>query len=125
MAKQALSAGNPALAKTDLGRVATRYPGTPAGAQAAMILAQMTFDEGKFADGLKILEPYQSPSASGPSIGAIWALTGDGRLAGGVLCCWSCQPGCSGGLCPSEAGVRLCLVPETMASQALIWKTSD
>ena len=82
-AKQALAAGNAALAKTDLGSVGTRYKGTPAGAQAAMILAQMTYDEGKFADGLKILEPYQSARAAGPNVAAVWALTGDGHLAAG------------------------------------------
>jgi predicted negative regulator of RcsB-dependent stress response len=82
-AKQALSAGNAALAKTDLGRVATRYKGTAAGAQAAMVLAQMHFDEGKVPDGLKVLEPYQSARAAGPNLGAIWVLTGDGQLAAG------------------------------------------
>src|SRR5688500_4139225 len=58
-AKQSLTAGNNALAATDLQRVASRYKGTPAGAQAAMLLAQLHYDQGKYADGLKALESYQ------------------------------------------------------------------
>lgn len=82
-AKQALAAGNAALATTDLQRVATRYTGTPSGAQAAMVLAQMEFDQGKIADGLKALEPYQSASAAGENLPAIWSLTGDGQISEG------------------------------------------
>lgn len=82
-AKQSMAAGNPALALNDLQRVAARYKGTPAGAQAAMLLAQMQFDQGKFAEGLQALEPYQTSSAAGPSLASIWSLTGDGLLASG------------------------------------------
>ena len=82
-AKQALSAGNAALAQTDLLRVATRYKGTSAGAQAAMVLAQINYDQGKIPEGLKVLEPYQTPSAAGPNLAAVWSLTGDGHMAGG------------------------------------------
>ena len=71
------------MAKTDLGRISIRYKGTPAGAQAAMILAQMQFDEGKAADGLKTLEPYQTAGAAGPNLAAGWVLTGDGQMASG------------------------------------------
>ena len=82
-AKQSLSAGNAALAQSDLGKVADRYKGTPSGAQAAMILAQLDFDQGKVPDGLKVLEPYQNSRAAGPMLGSIWSLTGDGQLASG------------------------------------------
>src|SRR5258708_2869105 len=58
-AKQSLSAGNQALAESDLKKVADRYKGTPAGAQAAMLLAQVLYDQGKPADGIKALEPFQ------------------------------------------------------------------
>ena len=80
-AKQSLAAGNAALAATDLQRVATKYEGTPAGAQAAMLLAQHDFDQDKFDDGLKVLQPYQKASAAGKNLGAIWSLTGDGLLS--------------------------------------------
>lgn len=82
-AKQSLSAGNQALAQSDLQKVATAYKGTPAGAQAAMLLAQVLYDQGKPAEGLKALEPFQSASASGPNLAAVWALTGDGQIAQG------------------------------------------
>jgi predicted negative regulator of RcsB-dependent stress response len=82
-AKQSLSAGNTALAQSDLGKVADRYKGTPSGAQAAMLLAQLDFDQGKVPDGLKVLEPYQSSRAAGPMLASIWSLTGDGQLAMG------------------------------------------
>ncbi|HUR22003.1 MAG TPA: tetratricopeptide repeat protein [Vicinamibacterales bacterium] len=80
-AKQSMAAGNAALATTDLQRVASRYKGTPAGAQAAMLLAQYDFDQDKFDDGLKVLQPYQTSSAAGRNLGAIWSLTGDGLLS--------------------------------------------
>ena len=82
-AKQSLSSGNAALARSDLEKVASRYQGTPAGAQAAMILAQLDYDQGKYADGEKVLAPYQSGTAAGPNLAAVWALTGDGQLGEG------------------------------------------
>ena len=82
-AKQSLAAGNQALASTDLQRVATRYKGTPAGVSAAMLLAQLNYDQDKYAEGIDVLKPYQSSSAAGASLAAIWALTGDGELSQG------------------------------------------
>ena len=82
-AKQSISAGNAALAESDLQKVANRYTGTPAGAQAAMLLAQMYFDQAKAPEGLKTLEPYQSGSTSGSSLAAVWVLTGDGQVLSG------------------------------------------
>ena len=80
-AKQSMAAGNAALAATDLQRVAARYKGTSAGAQAAMLLAQHNFDQDKFDEGLKILTPYQTSGAAGRNLAAIWSLTGDGLLS--------------------------------------------
>jgi predicted negative regulator of RcsB-dependent stress response len=82
-AKQSMSAGNAALAESDLQKVAVRYRGTMAGAQAAMLLAQLDFDRGKYAEGLKALEPYQTANAAGANLSAVWSLTGDGQLAAG------------------------------------------
>lgn len=84
-AKQSLAAGNAALAKTDLQRVAERYQGTPGGAMSAMILAQMQFDEGKYADGLKTIEAYENTKASGESYASILALKADGLTASGKV----------------------------------------
>jgi tetratricopeptide (TPR) repeat protein len=80
-AKQSIAAGNQALAQNDLQRVASRYKGTPAGAQAAMLLAQVEYSQGKWADGLRVLDGYTSESASGPNLAAVWSLSGDGQLA--------------------------------------------
>lgn len=80
-AKQSLAAGNAPLAQTDLQRVATRYKGTPAGVQAAMILAQLQYDQGKFAEGLQTLEPFRD--RSGTNQAQVLALLGDGELASG------------------------------------------
>ena len=80
-AKQSMSAGNAALATADLQKVASRYVGTPGGVQAAMLLAQLAYDQAKHVDGLKALEPYQSASAAGPAIADVWALVGDGQIA--------------------------------------------
>jgi predicted negative regulator of RcsB-dependent stress response len=82
-AKDALNAGNPALAQNDLQRVASRYKGTPAGAQAAMLLAQVEYSQAKFADGLKVLSDYTSERSAGPNLAAVWSLTGDGELGQG------------------------------------------
>lgn len=80
-AKQSLAAGNAPLAQTDLQRVATRYQGTPAGAQAAMVLAQMQYDEGKFNEGIQTLQPLAD--RSGPNQANVLSLIGDGQLATG------------------------------------------
>ena len=82
-AKQSLAAGNAALAESDLLKAATRYKGTPGGARAAMLLAQLEFEAGKIPDGLKALEPYQTGSAAGPNLPAIWGMIGDGQMAQG------------------------------------------
>ena len=79
-AKQSLAAGNRALAAADLEKVAVRYVGTDAGASAAMLFAQIQYDQAKVDDGLKALGPYQSPRAAGASLSDVWSLTGDGQL---------------------------------------------
>ncbi len=82
-ARQSLSAGNAALAMTDLQKVAARYVGTPAGAHAAMLLAQVSYDQAKHAEGLAALTPYQNAGAAGPVLADVWALVGDGQIATG------------------------------------------
>jgi predicted negative regulator of RcsB-dependent stress response len=82
-ARQSLSAGNAALAMTDLQRVASRYVGTPGGVQAAMLLAQVNYDQAKHAEGLQVLEPFKSKRAAGASLADVWTLVGDGQIAVG------------------------------------------
>ncbi|MEP6692047.1 MAG: tetratricopeptide repeat protein [Gemmatimonadaceae bacterium] len=51
-AQQAFSSGNQALALSDLQRVVNRFTGTPAADQAALLLVQLMYDGGKYADGI-------------------------------------------------------------------------
>jgi predicted negative regulator of RcsB-dependent stress response len=80
-AKQSIAAGNAPLAQADLQRVATRYKGTPSGVQAAMILAQIQYDQGKFAEGMQALEPFRS--GAGQLQASVLSLIADGQMASG------------------------------------------
>lgn len=75
-AEQSLQSGNLALATSDLQRVVTRYKGTGAGTEAAMLLAQADFNAGKYQDGLKILQ--EVVGKAGGSEAAVQSLIGDG-----------------------------------------------
>lgn len=55
-ARQAMASGNAPLALTDLRNVATRYEGTPGATQAALTIAQILYDQGKFQEGLAALD---------------------------------------------------------------------
>lgn len=55
-AQQSVASGNLPLATTDLRKAADRYRGTPAGNQAALALAQLLYDQGKFAEGIAAAE---------------------------------------------------------------------
>lgn len=80
-AKQSVAAGNAPLAQADLQRVASRYKNTPSGAQAAMILAQMQYDAGQYAEGLQTLNPFRT--VGGDLQASVLSLIGDGQLASG------------------------------------------
>lgn len=75
-AEQSLQSGNTALASSDLQRVISRYGATPAGAQAAMLLAQTDYNAKKYQDGIKALESVASKA--GLSEAAVRSLIGDG-----------------------------------------------
>lgn len=75
-AEQSLQSGNTALASSDLQRVIGRYAGTPAGTQAAMLLAQTEYNAGKYQDGIKALESVASKA--GLSEASVRSLIGDG-----------------------------------------------
>jgi predicted negative regulator of RcsB-dependent stress response len=69
-ARQSATAGNLPLAVSDLQKVATRYEGTPAGAQASITLAQALYQQKKFKDGIGVLKRAEAkaPSDFRPSI---------------------------------------------------------
>ena len=69
-ARQSASAGNLPLAVSDLQKVATRYEGTRAGAQASITLAQALYQQKKFKDGIAVLKRAEAkaPPDFKPSI---------------------------------------------------------
>ncbi len=76
-AQQSAASGNLDLARADLEKMVGRYAGTNAGTMGAMMLAQIQFDQGKAADGVKTLT---SASGSAPATmkAAIEGLIGAG-----------------------------------------------
>lgn len=61
-ARQAMASGNAPLALSDLRNVTTRYAGTTGAAQAALTMAQILYDQGKYREGMAELEKAaQSP----------------------------------------------------------------
>jgi tetratricopeptide (TPR) repeat protein len=75
-AEQSLQSGNAALATSDLQRVVSRYKGTGAGTEAAMLLAQTAYNAGKYQDGIKALQDVTGKA--GGSEAAVQSLIGDG-----------------------------------------------
>jgi tetratricopeptide (TPR) repeat protein len=55
-AETAFVSGNKALAQTEFERMIARFPGTNAGTQAAMLLAQVLYEQGKYVEGVTQLE---------------------------------------------------------------------
>lgn len=84
-AKQSLTAGNTALAQSDLQKVYTRYGSTSAGVEAAMLLAQNDYDTGKYQDGISTLQKIAGTSAAAESQATIESLVGDGYAQMGKL----------------------------------------
>jgi len=69
-ARQSAAAGNLPLAVSDLQKVATRYEGTRAGAQASITLAQSLYQQQKFKEGIAALKKAEAkaPADFRPSI---------------------------------------------------------
>ncbi len=80
LAKQSIGAQNPALAKSDLEKLVARYGGTGAGSEGAMLLAQLSYDQNKYQEGITVLE-NATKSAPQPMESEIRALMGDGYLS--------------------------------------------
>ena len=79
-AKQSIGAGNLSLAQSDLQKVYARYGSTTAGIQAALLLAQVNYDGGKFQDGISLLEKISGSSAAAGVEPTIRSLIGDGHM---------------------------------------------
>jgi len=76
-AEQSLQSGNTALAISDLQRVVSRYKGTGAGTEAALLLAQTDYNAGKYQDGIKVLQDISGKA--GGSEASVAGLIGDGH----------------------------------------------
>lgn len=84
-AKQSMTAGNLALAQSDLQKVFSRWESTPAGVEAAMLLAEIDFDAGKYQDGLTKLQKVAGSSAASANQSTIESLEGDGYAQMGKM----------------------------------------
>jgi predicted negative regulator of RcsB-dependent stress response len=79
-AKQSMGAGNLPLAQTDLQKVTSRYGSTPAGVEAALLLAQINYDAGKAQDGINVLQRAASAAASLGMEPTVRSMIGDGKV---------------------------------------------
>lgn len=79
LAKQSLQPGNPnvQLAESDLGKIADRYAGTPAGAEAGLLLGQLKLEKGDYQGAVTYLKGLSEKLASGPNASAVRGLLGD------------------------------------------------
>ena len=78
-AREEAAVGNSALAMSDLKKLVTRYPKTPAGIQGRIYLAQMNFDQKKFKEGIAELKSAESAVGSGDDFAAsVHLLQADG-----------------------------------------------
>ena len=68
-----------AKAADALAKVAQRYGGSAGGTEAALMYAQTKFDEGKFADGQKMLDEVRSPRAFASGIESLKAAGYEGE----------------------------------------------
>ncbi len=74
-AEAAFTSGNRPLAQSELERLVTRFSGTASGSQSAMLLAQLLYEQSKFAEGIAQLETALrgAPKAMRPGIHALIA----------------------------------------------------
>lgn len=79
-ALRSVSAGNTALAQSDLQKAVDQYGDTQPGIEAGLLLAEMDFNGGKFDDGVGVLQKLLGSSASSLDAATIYSLMGDGQL---------------------------------------------
>jgi predicted negative regulator of RcsB-dependent stress response len=79
-AQQSMASGNAPLAQSDLQTIVQKYGSTGPGVEAAMLLAQMDYDAGKFQDGIAALGRTLNSSAASLEGPAIRTLQGDGYM---------------------------------------------
>jgi len=81
--EQSIQAGNLPLAQSDLRRVMTRYAGTAAAVQAAMLLAETFYTQQKYAEGVTVLQATSTGGAAKPFASSVERLIADGYIQQG------------------------------------------
>jgi predicted negative regulator of RcsB-dependent stress response len=76
LAKQSVASGNTPLAESDLQKVADRFNGTPAGAEAGLMLGQIKLDKADYQGAATYLQQL-ADKLDGPNAAAARGLLGD------------------------------------------------
>jgi len=76
IAKQSVASGNVPLAESDLQKVADRYAGTTAGAEAGLMLGQLRLEQGKYQEAADYLKGLVT-RLDGPNAASARSLLGD------------------------------------------------
>ncbi len=76
-ARTAVASQNLVLAKNELQRTVTRWPNTMGGREAALLLAQIDYEQGQYQEGVDVLKKLRSTNADF-SPGAVQNLLADG-----------------------------------------------
>ncbi len=79
-AMQSVSAGNQALAQSDLQKVADQFGDTQSGIEAGLLLAQLNFNAGKNDAGIAVLQKLLTEKGASLDEASINSLIGDGQL---------------------------------------------
>lgn len=77
-AQQLRQTGDAAKAEAELSKVTAQYSGTAGGTQAAMVVAQLRYDAGKYAEGLQALEQLKEGGVSDEFEASVEALIAAG-----------------------------------------------
>ena len=84
-AERSYLSGNLPLAAKDLGNVSKNFDGTAAGVQAAMLYAQVQYEQQKYDDGIKALDKVAGEGAAKPFRASIHSLMAAGYEDQGKL----------------------------------------
>lgn len=79
-ARRSLASGNAQLAATDLRKVATTHKDTRAGVEAALLLSETLYLEGKYQEGIDLLRDFTRRGAAEVERAKIYSLIGDGLM---------------------------------------------
>jgi predicted negative regulator of RcsB-dependent stress response len=80
-AKSSIGSGNLPLAHSDLQNIVNKWQSTNAGVEASMLLAGMDYDQGKFSDGIKLLQDAENTGPGREIAPTLESLIGDGYMS--------------------------------------------